>query len=312
MKKIKAAIIFISFIIILLLVAIIILKLYEGKKKNIEHVEINKNLVQLNSRSSYFDIKNCVNQYYQSLEQNNIEYMAEEGELNEQYIIQKYKALLDQEYIKEFGITDEYILATYKDANMEFIIDNIYKKDYTENLSLYFVYGRNINYNTNQAEKTGLIIKTDTKNSSFSVYPYEYIAKYNLEEKELHKNIDTIKEPKELKINEYNFLGEANIYDELIIEEYLNKFKLDIQYSPELIYDKLYETYKKENFKSKEEFLEKAEALKGKILESQLKDYTIETNDNETIYKCVDTEGIYYMFKEKALFDYTIFLDFNI
>lgn len=315
MKKIKTTIIFTTIIVVILLISIFVLKLYDSKTKDekLIPIKINKNLVQLNSKTSYFDVKNCINQYYQSLEQSSFEYMGDEEELNEEYIVEKYKSLLDEQYIKEFRITKENILNFYKNNNnIEFVIDNIYKKDYTENLSLYFIYGRNVNYNTNKLKQTGLIVKIDTKNEAFSIFPYEYMIKKNLEEKDLYKNVNTIKEIKEIKINDYNNFINENSSDELVVREYLNKFKMDIQYNPEIIYDMLDEKYKKENFKNKAEFLEKVESLKSKMSQSELKDYAVEKNDNQTIYKCVDTEGTYYIFKEKSILDYTIYLDFGI
>ena len=132
--------------------------------------------------------------------------------------------------------------------------------------------------------------------------------------KEQNSNIDISQKPKErytkikekYESNEFTF---TTINTENLMSIYLNKYKDNISNNVEQAYNMLDEDYRNQKFGNIEEFRRYIENNKETILDTRLISYQTETNGDINRYICLDENGNYYIFDEKAIMDYTLILD---
>ena len=211
MKYLKYIILIVVFIIIVIIG--ILLKVLNGDKPHVYEgpveepqysIELNRIVSDVAIKNYYYDVKNIVEKYYSYLTdlnkteddiaaypmydeesvQNNIgqenendisftEMVEEEKEITKNAIYN----LLSKEYIEKNGITIDNIqekLGNYKDVVI--IIDNMYTVDASENVKVYFVYGKVIEVENKKKTEFDMMISMDSINMTYEICPsgYEY------------------------------------------------------------------------------------------------------------------------------------------
>lgn len=305
--KIKK-IVFILITITMLIIATLIIANQKKEKERDKYTvkQIFEEFKPIEYNSEYLEIKSYLEEYEELCD---AIYDKSETEILYSYL-QAYD-LLDNEYIKEFSITPENLIKKYKSnkGKEKFIIEKMYVRDFSESISLYFIYGKNVNYKTKTIRDNGFIVKRDVDNLTFSIYTYEYMVENKFELNKLNNNMDLTKISKSISKNENNELKFKTADEEIMAKEYFELFKQNAMYNPSSIYDKLDNKYKQENFPEEEAFINHIEEEKDEIKDSYFKSSSVEITENEIIYKIVDTEGRYYIIKSKSILDYTIFIE---
>ena len=328
-KNIKIIMITIFICIIILAVLLGILLKMQDKEKKQEQEEIKVSstdkyvsyydkLTEIEEKYEFFDMQICINNYINTLKSLNSKlyanYAEDEESKNElkEYIEEQQEVLynlLGDEYIKQFNITVQNInnnFSKYYEINI-FNIENMRGIDIDNNLSIYVIDGQ-IMYNNNKTENYQFIVKKDSANLTFAIYPYEYINKTG----SLEKAIEEIKASKQETIENKNHnLYYSQAYDdEYICKYYFNIIKNNIILNPEYIYNKLDKNYKEIRFKTLQDFENYIKEKQIKELYIQLKQYLVQENDDGTIsYVCKDQYGDLYIFKQKTINNYTLTLD---
>lgn len=323
-KSLKITIITIILIIIILAIVTVILLM---QKRNIEieetpaeSVEIiyRDSLVKENSKFEFFDTKTCIDNYFNTLSKiNKNKYDNDDMFSKEslQEIIDTYKeeiySMLDEDYIKSFSITlsnmDKSLSKYYETVKFE--IDNMYVVDTKKEMTIFVVYGNIIYTDKNKAEPYGLIIKEDTANLRFSIYPYEYMTQNNYTEENIKNtklNI-TIEEYLEAKdANNYN----SGVYeDEYVCTYYFEKYKTQLNYNVEDLYNSLDKQYREKRFGTLEDYKKYVKENKEDLLSITLAGYGCDEIEGYERYICKDQYDNIYLFKQEYINQYTLILD---
>ncbi len=125
-------------------------------KSNTKNNTNENSLVKITSTKTYFLMKQCIETYYNSVI----------GERNLKIIDSKAKKEIDVQEIS---------LLSYHDIP-KFCIDRIYGQKINANENMYIVYYRDNNSGITQL---AIMVRVNTENEVFSVFPYEYIKQKN-------------------------------------------------------------------------------------------------------------------------------------
>ena len=182
-------------------------------------------LVKITDNYSYFVVKQCLTSFYSS----------KENAYNE----------LDSNLKK-------YDISTFYKEMRNFCIDEIYGASIRLTKDVYFVYYRETTENNTVINKQ-IIIKIDTNNAAFYVYPYEYLKSIdylNLKEDDsvLLEIIDT----SDIERTDNNIFNQSLVKngESSCIREYFERFKFDLNYDLEHLYNTIDEEYKKVRFEN--------------------------------------------------------------
>ena len=303
-KKVGIILLVLSLILIIMLILMITLL---NKMKSTDYnnntefekqilYEANKNIEKVSNRNKYYVVQDIV-----------ITYMKYINNLKKEDIKDKNTALysiLDKEYILEFNINENNIGEKFNlyTSNEKVYIDDIYELEKDISINIFFIYGTTIN--SNEAFK--LIVKTDSKNNTFSVFPAEYIDRYGYS---YSSNNDEIKiDDKEIEPNNYNIFEYKNINNDQMIVYYFEDLKNKV-FEKDKLYQVLDEEYKNKKFANIQEYNNYLENIKSFIMQRNIVNYQINKFDNYTQYVCIDQMGKYYIFNETGVMDYTVILD---
>ncbi len=288
MKKLKALIIvLIALVIVIMGIIVYIRKNTDEDKKIIQnsvpfdgydtYVPINA-LERVTSSTNYYTVKNIVNDYYNNIDR---DYIAEE-------------------YLKEFNLNEENLNTS------SISISDMLVSSETGEVSLFLVH---LEVENEQAKKeTSIIVGLDFKNTTFEVFPEEYLIKYGY---------DKLKNGDELKLTVNNIPKKQNnrfklqiISNEKMAENYLQDFKQKLLNDDlENIYKLLDDNYKKAKFSNYKSFEDYMKNNSSRIKNAFLDKYNVSKNEGTTQYTCIDQNDNYYIFKENAIMDYTIMID---
>ena len=327
MENIKKFLILLIVLTILIIITIILLSSKTDPNLNTDETEytpkviVNENLEKVSIRNNYYTVKNIVEKYYSSLcnlnktsqenydgEEQSLEELQQEDEINKN----KIYSFFDNNYIEETGLSTNNLqekLGNYKDLYV--LIDNMYVRDLTESLKLYFVSGKLTEKKNLKTEEFGLMVLVDSQNCTFNIYTYEYVKKHNFYElsktqdfKEKYFNIENIENK---KYNKYTF---KIINDETYARDLIKNYRESIKYNNiDYSYNRLHENYKTGRFQQKSEYEVYIQKNKKQILISNLQYYNVKKVDGYKQYICVDGKENYYIFTEKSIMDYTLILD---
>ena len=327
MENIKKILILLIILTILIIITIILLSsktdpnLITDETEYTPKVIVNENLEKVSIRNNYYTVKNIVEKYYSSLcnlnkisqenyngEEQSLEELQQEDEINKN----KIYSFFDKNYIEETGLSTNNLqekLGNYKDLYV--LINNMYVRDLTESLKLYFVSGKLTEKENLKTEEFGLMVLVDSQNSTFNIYTYEYVKKHNFYElsktqdfKEKYFNIENIENK---KYNKYTF---KIINDETYARDLIKNYRESIKYNNiDYSYNRLHENYKTGRFQQKSEYEVYIQKNKKQILISNLQYYNVKKVDGYKQYICVDGNENYYIFNEKSIMDYTLILD---
>lgn len=271
------------------------------------YAQVNGNI----TKDSYMDVTTCIRTYLNAINLNNTTYYGydEDGKytniISENEIKQIIYNLLSENYISKNNITIDNLYSHIKtlDEQVLFVpLDISLIKD-SDNIKSFIIYG--ITETLTDLSMNGkifAIVNISFEDKIFSVEPiygdYNNISEINLKEYE-----NTITK------NDNNFITQTTSNYEDIVKEYMNLYKrLAIGY-PEKMYDLLDEEYRAKRFGSLEEFKNYIEKNKRKIIGLRVEQYNVTYNDEYTQYICIDQYENYYIFREKAVLDYSVILD---
>lgn len=217
-------------------------------------------------------------------------------------------SMLSENYIKEFNIKENDIQQKFKLENeVETIIDKIYMEENTLNVSTYIVKGFYIDKLTYKKNEFKLAMTLDLLNNTFVIYPEEYLNKHNYSEINVGEIIDIDIESIENK--NYNMYKYKFIKDDEVCKEYYNNYKYSMLYNTEYAYDMLDKEYRQKRFKSLDRYKEYIDENRETLEKCSIAKYQVIGNEGEKRYICLDNYGNYYIFNQKNIGDYTIYLD---
>lgn len=332
-NKSKKIILITIIILIIVIIGILILikKLNEKPKTDAIEQEVNivldNELTKVNFRDNYYIVKNIIENYYLNLCELNktvddvpiYEYEGDINQIKQELANQtareientknKIYNLFDTKYSKENGISVDNIqekLGNYKDLNV--FIKDMYTRDLSTNLKLYFVYGTITEKETLSKQDFRWMIIIDQTNGTFNMYQSDYIDKNNLIE--LSKNKDFSMNITEVENRKYNTYQYEYINDEAYATDLLEHYKQTIKYfGTDYSYDKLDQEYKEKKFDGEADYKKYITENKKRISTAVLNYYKVDEYEGYKQYLCVDKQGNYYIFKENANMDYTVLLD---
>lgn len=245
MKK-KWKIILLILLVVILLRCVFTFSYFKYHKNNdiniSEKVSVEK-VYELGNLDDYYLVKTLINRYYEYIQTIN----GEDEQLRQENILRLYD-ILSEEYKEENNITLENLNtkvdATIKNTqrNIDFI--RYIKKN---NIWVYFVESNIRNIETNEYTYNDFIIVRDEKNTTFSIYPNNYVKEHKLDKVKTGKTI-SYAFPDEIKENNTNKYVKRQIsLDEFISDKY-EEFRQYILYNPQkayaLINNKQFKNYK--------------------------------------------------------------------
>lgn len=327
-KKIKYLIIFV-FIMILILIGILICIKFLTNEKSISNInnlneeekyssdqdiDFRNNVEKTTSKYEYFDTVACIQKYIDLLNKINISnYDGNRNEIGETVNLYKEDLynMLDNKYKKQYNLTlnniDNRFSKYYKD--LYFDVKNMYVVDIEEENSIYIVYGNLVEKEKKTISTFGFIVIRNTQNLTFSILPYDYMEDKGYKEEKLN-SVD-MSELKNIEVNQ----NESNSYisdaydEEYISNYYFNQYKNNLQYNIKENYDNLDSEYKKTRFPTLKSYQDYIENNFSDLIKCNLKQYSVEKNNENTRYICKDQFNNYYIFNETEIGKYTILLD---
>lgn len=308
MDKLKKTIVFL--IPIIIVVTIIICILFLNKTNNStdynldtefekkDTYQISTKLEKVKIRNKYFAIRDIANRYIEAINQLNGEDNIDDGK-------NSLFQMLDKEYKSEFNITLNTLARNYSnyEKNEQMNIKEIYIAEKSSSINIYLLRGINLV----QGTEFNLMIKTDSLNSTFSIFPEEYMKKYQYS---IQSSLEEIKvSESSIEKNEFNQFKYKNIKDEYVAVEYFNRFKKMLYVDSEEVYNNLEQDYQKKRFGSLQKFNNFLKNNQSDLLKIELKSYLVNFSDDGKEYICKDQYNNIYIFKEKAIMDFSISLD---
>ena len=320
-EDIKRLAMVITFICIIILLLIVLIWLTHSKDKTSPRInnvvnEINNNtsgdyrndesnysgkLTKVVDMEIYFWIKDRTSLYYSS-----------------NYLYNPLE-MMDEEVINELNMTSDNYKKFNDFASPSFRIDEIYEQILSNNKTLYVV---KLKYGTNEQDvKNSIIwIKKDSKNDTFSIYPYEYLRIKNyLDFKEgdvisvdSKTSIKENSESKYLKAIEKDNNDDESDNDkdtEKCMKGLFERYKFDLLIDNEHLYEILSDEYKKTKFPEISEFKQYIKEHISDLNSDTLSEYKI-VNYNEYVeYRAICKSQRNIVFNAKNMMDYTISLD---
>lgn len=326
MKKKTIIILIIIVIICIAVIGLLLMWINHNSKKpidedgNFEDADVEfiaKNKIQgVTNRNKYYATKAIMDNYllYISYLDCIVEEMGivRTDETNDKEIKQEYKKtgiialkeMLDNTYIKEFNITDDKIYEQLKKyANRTIEIDKMYMIEKSANINIFSIFGK---FNDN-GEKFSLIIKTDSSNNTFSIFPSEYMDKYGYNNTDGNASIDI--DESDIEVKTYNKFNYRNINDEIMSKNYFSNYKTNMLSNPSTAYDKLDKQYREKRFGNLENYTNYIKENKEELSKITISKYVVNKYDDYTEYVCKDKYDNLYIFKETAIMQYTLTLD---
>ncbi len=253
---------------------------------------------------TYFLIKQCMKVYY-----GNYTYDYYENATNTPYTSNSILDLIDKEAKDALNINESNINNVYGNIDSPmFCIDNLYEQELNTNQKIYLVYYRL--ESDSGISSSELLVKIDEGNETFSVYPYEYLRANNfLNMKENDKiKINNLEEIENKKINKYN-TENLSQDSEACIKELFEKYKFDLLYDIESLYNKLDDEYKQKRFNTLEKFKQYINDNKTDLYLDSVIKYSEKKYGNYVEFIGISNRENYYIFNAENLNSYKILLD---
>ena len=329
MRKLKYLIILVV-ICILLIVAI----LFINREKHYDEIgievppieytlELNKAKITDN-RNDFCEVEDIIDNFYSTY----IYYNKFDGE------VEKLYNLLDDNYVKEFEITNSNLKNRYGDfKKVKIDINNMYTVQTSEAVTTYFAFG--YIYDDEKVIKLSIAVNMDTIHNTFSIMPSEYLEKNNYLDitDGTTTNLDNITSIEKKENNTYTY---ANISDEQYVKKLFMNFTTRATKNINLSYQNLDKEYREKRFENVESYRKFVNENREKYLSYDstnnkapgdfnsyeeymiyeatlnpltLKSYKKDNYDQYTQYVCIDENEKYYIFRETAPMQYSIMLD---
>ncbi len=313
LKTIRLLIIFILFIIIF--TTIIVITLYKKNTKGTSEensvtefekrdtYQPNDKIEKVKNKNKYYTTIMLVQRYFtyaKDLNSNNIE--KDIKELTQT----AFMDILDNKYKNEFDINKELEKDVYKNISSmdEIEIDDMYLIDQSGADNIFLVYGKIYS----AKENFQLMVRTDSRNSIFSIFPEEYVKKYNYSFNSDKSDFENIfSEPLEKK--EYNTYKYTTVSDERMSVVYFNQIKNKLLGSTDTVYNMLDDEYYQKRFGSKEKLEAFLKSNQKELAKIEIKSYLVNYHTDYNEYVCKDQNDKVYVIEEYAVNDYKVQLD---
>lgn len=268
-----------------------------------------KDLEKVNNKKEYLNVKQCLDTFISTINQNSTIYYGYDENNNytviatEEVINTNIYSVLSQEYINKNGVTisnvRQFVYEIKKDCF--YVPIDIYKKSEYGNIKTYAIYGVIEDMDYNPVSQSYLLLNIDKNNNTFSIEQLKSQEELNNIE---IKNITSI----ENKIN--NVYEESGLLDENLITDYITTYKRLALAYPEIIYNNfLDDEYKIKKFNSLEKYKEYVNNNKENIKSINIEKYDISEQQGYTQYIAIDQNNKYYIFNVGDINDYKILLD---
>lgn len=331
MNKIIKRLLFLT--IILLVIIIILLIYFNGKKINQTDkpdlptdnpldFEVNKSIKECDVTNNYFIVKRIIVNYYlycsnlnlKSSDINTFGKPIDEGELEKSAETERITAkekiynCLYKDYITEFNISKDDIGDSFViDKNLKTIIRKIYSFQNSNNVTTYIVYGVNINENEQKESKFIIGVCLDQLNNSYSIIPQEYCKKHNYNDLKIGSILDIpINNIEKNKDNNFSY---RLIRDNEVCQELFYNYKYSVLYDLEYAYEMLNEEYKEKRFKTIENYKKLVQENRDLLEKCNITQYKVTGNEGKKRYICKDNYDNYYIFNQKNIINYSLYLD---
>lgn len=254
-------------------------------------VETESIIAEVKNEKYYILIKNCVENYYKI--------MGSEDISNEQKI-----AILDQQYIDEYKINTDNV-TNILSKKYDFFIKNMYTSMSQSGIYLFWVDGKCIDGDDETSKNESVIVRLDETENAYSVIPYEFLKRKNINE----NNFNNLRDNK-IELNQYNKAQEVKTTDLEIANTVFLNYKKALIYDLEFAYEKLNNEYRETKFGSYDNFKEYINKNINRIKKSNISTYKV-TQEYENIndIRIEDNNGSVYVIQEYTLNDYSVMLD---
>ena len=293
----KKMIVIVGSIIFILVITLAILSLNGvfNKNKNLSQDEIDFKIVYnelsiVKNKDTFFTVKACAEKYIYEVYYKNKENIVD---------------LLSEKYINDNKITKDNVLTKIDNYNNPQIldIDYMYELHNSEDVSTYYIVGT-IRDDIYEEETTpinfNIAIKLDVITRTFSVTPNEPKPDENNLPNDKTKNINQ---------NNNNTYESSYITEQSIGEMYFAKYVTLMQDNSDKAYEMLDETYRANRFQNKETFDKYIKGLGNYIYTLTPESVDIFDSNGTKIYTINDQLGNVYIFKERAIMNFTVELD---
>ena len=332
-KIIAAMIILVVFIIIIILSII-----YFNSRSTIneqtgtdrtspEEINVNKSVVECEVANEYFVVKDIVNKYYKysgdlDIKADNIEvyrqaineeemkkYKEEKAKERKEIANEMLYNMLNSTYIKEFDIKKDDLKKKFSIGNNEeIVIRKMYKIESSENVSTFLVNGIIIENENNKIEKYNIAVSLDMFHNTFSIFPEEYLKKYDYDDVNVGESIDiTIDSIESNNYNEFEY--KTFIDDSEIAKDYFNNYRYNMIYDVSYAYNMLDKEYREKRFGSLDGYKAYIQENYDEIVKCIISKYQVTEEDNQKEYICIDDYGNYYIFIQNNMSNYELQLD---
>ena len=249
-----------------------------------------KKLNSVTDMSSYFWLKDVLEKYYSSNE------------------LEDPTVMLGKDVIKELGITaDNYRKFNDFDGPM-FRIDKMYKQVLDDNKEIYVVKHK-VGKSKTDVKDSIVWIEKDGNNSTFSIYPNEYLKEKNyLDFKE--GDILPVNFSKNISPNTENKFEEEDSHSaEDCMKGLFERYKFDLMADEEHLYNLLDEDYKNLKYPDINNLKQYISNNRTDLYLDSLSEYKVINYNTYIEYRAICKSGRNFVFHVRNMMDYNILLD---
>ena len=247
-----------------------------------------KSLVRVTNTKKYFLMKQCIETYHSSA------------------IGDKSLKIIDSNAKKEINIENLSVLSYY-DIPL-FCIDDIYCQEINDNEKMYLVYYRVLNPNS-EVSQSEVMVRINTKNEVFSVFPYEYLKQKNYLNLSSNDVIDC-DNLEEMNVDELTKYHEKDSVEDIVYtKELFDRYKFDLKYDNENLYKKISTKYKEKKFNTVQDLKNYIKANQNELYDEKLTSYKKTKHENYTELIGYTDKNKSYIFNVINIMDYTIEFD---
>ena len=249
-----------------------------------------KNLKSVTDMSSYFWLKEILERYYSSNE------------------LEDPTVMLDKDVIKELGITaDNYRKFNDFDGPM-FRIDEMYEQILDDNKEIYVVKHK-VGKSKTDVKDSIVWIEKDENNSTFSIYPNEYLKEKNYLD---FKEGDTlpVNFSKSISQNTENKFEEEDSHSaEDCMKGLFERYKFDLMADEEHLYNLLDEDYKNLKYPDINNLKQYISNNRTDLYLDSLSEYKVINYNTYIEYRAICKSGRNFVFHVRNMMNYSILLD---
>lgn len=320
MNKIKTFII-ITIIAIIIIIIVILNKSINDNKTNIalenevkEILNSENKVKRVDNISDYLTAKECIDSYIAF--SRDLYYLQDIEDINNEYeyINKQMLSIIPDFVLNELNINTDNLYQFVEIPGNIYRIEDMYASkqsldvDFEADIIAYIVKGTFINENNiENNKKFELIVLADNIRKTFYIIPPKYFENKNINIK-IGDNFN-IYTKNEIENNQYNTFMQKVYTNQDMAKEYLNIYRISMQYDPEYMYNKLDDEYKQKRFGTYEEFKKYVNKNRTRIATEQLSKFKVNNYDDYKEYILIDKNENYYIIKETAIGEYSLILD---